>query len=103
MTGQVSASSLDSSTVSSMYQVGLLCVASASMLSGLSAALTQRALAGSIQRNTMLYSAEMAVYGILFLLINLYFNNDIKGDSLWSNWDLPTLIPVVSNVSSTAC
>lgn len=97
MTGP--SASATATTPTSMYNIGLICVASASMLSGLSAALTQRALSGTIQRNTMVLSAEMAVYGIVFLLINLYFNNDIKGDSLLSNWDMATLIPVVAQVS----
>jgi len=88
-----------SGNVTSMYHFGMVCVATASMLSGLSAALTQRALVGSASRHTMLYSAEMAVYGIVFLLCNLYFNNDIQeGKSLWSNWDLATMFPVITNV-----
>lgn len=73
------------------------------MLSGLSAALTQRAMtsvAGRKQRHVLLLSAEMAVYGILFLLVNLAFNSDIRpGGHLLSNWDLLTMLPVVANVS----
>lgn len=90
-----------SHVASSAYQLGLLCVAIASMLSGLSAALTQRVLVGAKQRHPFFFSAELAVYGIVFLLINLVFNNDIKGPSghLFSNWDTMTLIPVVTNVS----
>lgn len=89
----------------SMYQIGLLCVAIASMLSGLSATLTQRAITGSTQRSTMLLSAEMAVYGIIFLLLNLVFNSNIKESpaSLLSNWDVPTLLPVITNVSIVMC
>ena len=110
MSGQQSAATVSSTAAAaasvaagttSMYHLGLLCVASASMLSGLSAALTQRALSGVKPRHTLMLSAEMAVYGILFLLINLYFNNDIKSPSgsLLSNWNLQTLIPVTTNVS----
>jgi UDP-sugar transporter A1/2/3 len=98
------ASSSAAADTNSMYQIGLLCVAAASMLSGLSAALTQRAVTGSGggARNTLLLSAEMAVYGIIFLLINLVFNNDTKGSgSLLTNWNLPTLIPVITNVRVT--
>ena len=77
-------------------------VGGASMLSGLSAALTQRALVGGKQRHPFFFSAELAVYGIIFLLINLIFNNDIKGggSALFSNWDWMTLIPVIINVSA---
>mmetsp|Transcript_6495 Transcript_6495/g.14318 ORF Transcript_6495/g.14318 Transcript_6495/m.14318 type:complete len:321 (-) Transcript_6495:155-1117(-) len=82
--------------LSPTYQMGVLCVAGASMLSGLSAALTQRALVGAQQRHPLFFSAELAVYGILFLLGNLYFNSDMKG-SILSGWDLKTLIPVSTN------
>ena len=85
--------------VTTEYQFGLFCVASASMLSGLSAALTQRALSGTQSRHTMLYSAEMAVYGIVFLLGNLMVNSDIQaGSTLWAHWDLSTMFPVITNV-----
>lgn len=106
MGGQASAAAADSAS-SSMYQVGLLFVGAASMLSGLSATLTQRAVSGGSgggQRNTMVLSAEMAVYGIVILALNLVFNSDIKAGagggagSLLSHWDLPTLIPVITNV-----
>ncbi len=91
----------DNNAVNTEYQFGLFCVASASMLSGLSAALTQRALSGKQSRHTMLYSAEMAVYGIVFLLGNLMVNGEIQaGSTLWAHWDLSTMFPVVTNVSN---
>jgi len=100
----------DVETMSPSYQMGVACVAGASMLSGLSAALTQRALVGAQQRHPLFFSAELAVYGILFLLGNLYFNSDIKGTNssmgalaLFSNWDLMTFIPVVTSVSGFCC
>lgn len=77
----------------------------ASLLSGLSAALTQRAMTSSSaaknnQRHVLVLSAEMAIYGIIFLLINLAFNSDIEeGGSLVSNWTFLTMIPVLTNVS----
>ena len=89
----------------SMYQIGLLSVAAASMLSGLSATLTQKAITGSKQRSTMLLSAEMAVYGIIFLMLNLVLNSNIKEspNSLLNNWDMPTILPVITNVSESHC
>lgn len=83
------------------YNFGLAAVAIASMLSGLSAALSQRALVGAKPRSSVFFSGELAVYGILFLLVNLIFNNDIQGGGfgLFTNWTLPTLIPVITNVS----
>ncbi len=81
--------------------LGIVLVATASLLSGLSAALTQRALTASSQkRHVFLLSAEMAVYGILFLLVNLALNSDVPlGGGLLSNWTLFTVIPVATNVS----
>lgn len=72
------------------------------MMSGLSAALTQKALVSvTQQRHPLFFSAELAFYGIIFLLINLYFNNDIRDNStsLFTNWDLYTFIPVITNVT----
>ena len=88
---------------------GMLLVAGASLLSGLSSALTQKAVTPvemkdkklMVPRHTMLLSAEMAVYGIAFLLVNLYFNSDIaKGGTIISHWTLWTFIPVLTNVRS---
>lgn len=92
-----SPTSLPTSITSDKYQLGLAMVAGASMISGLSAALTQKGLVGDRKRFPFFFSAELAVYGIIFLLINLIFNNDIKGGSLFSNWNYYTLIPVVTN------
>lgn len=85
-------------TSSSDYNLGLLMVCSASMMSGLCAALTQMALVDFRKRHPFFFSAELAVFGIVFLLINLVFNNDIKeGGFLFSNWSLLTLVPVITN------
>lgn len=82
------------------YNFGLIAVATASLLSGLSTALTQRALTAGKPRPSSYFSAEMAVYSIFFLLVNLYFNNDIKGGGydLFQGWQLSLMIPVLSNV-----
>lgn len=91
---------METKSMDSNYQLGLVMVAGASMLSGLSAALTQKTLVSkSNQRHPILFSAELAIYGILFLIINMVFNSDIKGGWLFSNWDAATLIPVTTNVS----
>jgi len=89
--------SFSAPSLSSDYQFGLIMVATASMLSGMSAALTQQALVDFRKRQPFFFSAEMALYGIFFLLLNLLFNNDIKGGGLFSHWDLLTLIPVITN------
>ncbi len=99
MSGNSSASAV--STDHEHKNFGILLVGTASLLSGLSAALTQRAITatGKKQRHVFLLSAEMAVYGIIFLLGNLAFNSDVAvGGGLLSHWTIFTLIPVVSNV-----
>eukprot|EP01038_Epipyxis_sp_PR26KG_P015373 gene15373-20724_t len=83
----------------SNYHLGLIMVAIASMISGFAAALTQRALVdNSKKRHPYFFSAELAVYGIIFLLINNHFNSDIaEGGNILSNWNLLTFIPVITN------
>ena len=51
-------------------------VLGASTLSGLSTALTQRALVGSAPRHALFFSAELAVYGIAFLIVNMFFSDE---------------------------
>ena len=77
-------------------------VLGASMLSGLSAALTQKALVSSKPRHPLFFSAELAVYGIIFLLVRALFSKEgasiLSGD-LFSGWTPYTFIPVATNVS----
>jgi hypothetical protein len=74
-------------------------VAVASLLSGISAALTQKALVGFRKQQPFFLSAELALYGIFFLLLNLYFNSDVQsGGSFFSHWNLYCFVPVVTNV-----
>ena len=58
------------------YQLGVLMVLGASMLSGLSTALTQRALTNALPRHALFFSAELAVYGILALFASLAASTD---------------------------
>ena len=74
------------------------------MLSGLSAALTQRALVGSKPRHPLFFSAELAVYGIIFLLVRALFSSEsgiITTGALFSGWTPYTFIPVITNVRVT--
>jgi hypothetical protein len=76
-------------------------VLGASMLSGLSAALTQKALVGSKPRHPLFFSAELAVYGIIFLLVRALFSSEsgiITSGALFSGWTAYTFIPVTTNV-----
>ena len=92
-----SASTLD-------YHFGLFCCLTASGLSGLSGALVQRALSGTVAQNPFLYTAELATYGIIFLLVTSLFREkerDIMlSGNLFTNWEVYTLIPVSANVST---
>jgi hypothetical protein len=89
--------SLDSAN----YRLGLMMVLGASMLSGLSAALTQKALVGSKPRHPLFFSAELAVYGIIFLVVRALFSAEsesILAGNLFAGWNPYTFIPVTTNV-----
>jgi len=78
---------------------GLTVVLSASFISGLAAALTQRSLSGAnAARNSLVFSAELAVWGIMFLLPSLIMQI-IRGKNLLANWRLHTLLPVFVNAA----
>lgn len=80
------------------YSLGVAVVLGASMLSGLSSALTQRVLVSAKPRHPLFFSAELAVYGIVFLLLNAALRDGgILGRDFFRGWTPLTLIPVVSN------
>ena len=70
--------------------VAVLCVVAASMISGLSAALTQKVLQKK-GTNSILVSAQLAVYGILFLTAKELLLNQAttaaEASSLLAGWD----------------
>ena len=84
------------------YTLGVAMVAGASLLSGVSGALTQRALSDNSAgaRHSVFFSAELAVYGILVLLLSAVVSADgakVLSSGLFAHWDIYTLIPVVAN------
>lgn len=104
----------DSSLLYSVYaalfssnNVAVVCVVAASMLSGLSAALTQMIL--SKESNSLLVSAQLAVYGLIFLMAKeIAWENCDKAllssvalvlDDLASGWDRWALLPVLSSAA----
>lgn len=100
--GEVAANTVDLSLDSANYRLGLMMVLGASMLSGLSAALTQKALVGPKPRHPLFFSAELAVFGIIFLVIRAFFSKEgasIMSGRLFTGWTPYTFIPVVTNVS----
>lgn len=96
--------SLDSSQgLSENYHIGVVFVLTASMMSGISTALTQRALAAAAYpRHAFLFSAELAFFGILFLIGYCFFQPADKelllSGTLFANWSTQTFIPVTTNV-----
>jgi hypothetical protein len=85
------------------YQFGLFCCLTASGLSGLSGVLVQKALVGSTPQNPFVFTAELAVYGIVFLLISSLFSprdrDLLLNGNLFLNWTTATFIPVTANVN----
>lgn len=87
--------------------LGIVLVLTASMISGISTALTQKTLqlsGNGKSRNSIFLSAEMAVYAIIFLLVSDKFNSSNKTnlkceikDNFFAYWDKFTFIPVISN------
>ncbi|KAG5183180.1 putative UDP-galactose translocator [Tribonema minus] len=77
------------------WELGILPVVGASLLSGFSAAVTQKSLQER-GRNSFLLSAELAVYGVLTLLLpSAASTGSLQG--LWEGWTIRTVIPVVTN------
>lgn len=84
----------------SNWWLGIPCVVLASALSGLGSGLTEWILQGQ-KRNSYLFSAEMAVLGMVAMLVGMVF--DMSPDSqrfsekgLWYEWTPFTLIPVLT-------
>lgn len=81
-----------------LHGLGFWCAVSASGLSGLGAALSERALQAE-KRNSYLFSAELAVFSSLSLLITFVFSADgreIMQRGFFSGWELPSAaLPLV--------
>lgn len=82
------------------YKLGIILVTIASLLSGISTALTQKALVGKGRRNPILFSAELASFGIIFLIISSIFQSDgykMISNGFFNEWNINTFIPVITN------
>ena len=84
------------------YTLSLLAVGGASLLSGLSAAATQLALQAR-QRDSIVYSAEMAAVSMALLLAGDLYSGDGTSSLLSADvahgWTPQTWIPVLTNAS----
>lgn len=89
------------------YKIGVMVVLAASVLSGISAAFVEKAFVAIKQRNALLFSAELALYGIIFLLSKeVLFGGSVTNtlsSKLFASWTPLTLIPVMTNVSLFLC
>jgi UDP-sugar transporter A1/2/3 len=81
----------------STYITGITMILGASAISGLSTALTQKALKSG--RHALLFSGELAVFGIFVLVVTDWFQKKqlFQEGGPFQGWTLSTLIPVVSN------
>ncbi|ETV85033.1 hypothetical protein, variant 2 [Aphanomyces astaci] len=95
-----SGSSGDHSDMSSTdrFYSGFVPVLVASVLSGFGAALTQLSLQ-THARDASLVTAELCVYGSLFLLANMLLQSPSATSLSFDGWTIYTLIPVVSTAT----
>eukprot|EP01084_Bolivina_argentea_P055341 101472_1 len=96
--------SLDSIDKNKSY--GLICIIIASIMSGLAGTLTQKALQSEkLPRNSILFSIELAFYGVIFSCFRLYFESifDIFDGTLiakngfFHHLETTVLIPITTN------
>jgi len=80
------------------FWLGIVPVLAAALSSGLTAALTQRALKGEKGRNSWLYSIELSVWGSLLLLLGTLASSQSRQKLLlqgpYHGWTLSCYIPV---------
>lgn len=85
------------------YNLGLFWCILASSISGLSGALVQKAVTGPNPQHSLLYTSELAMYGIVFLLGSSLFSEKdrvvLLSGTLFNGWTMKTFIPVTANVS----
>ena len=84
------------------FWLGFVPVLAASILSGLAAALSQKALQGQ-KRGSYLFTSELAFFSIITMLVNMMLTGDsIAIDGFFDGWTWHALIPIVSQCLSFA-
>lgn len=84
---------------------GVLAVLSASFISGLAGALTQKSLqgdAGSLGRNSYFFTMEISIASLFFMLLSTLRSKDgenIRTKGFFHDWTPRTMIPIVTNAS----
>jgi len=76
---------------------GIVPVLTGSILSGIATTVSQKVLQND-NKNSYLYTTELAVWGILTLLIYIQFNNEKIGDEgIFKGWTPMTVLPIFTN------
>lgn len=90
----------DSSDEKNSFMHGIVPLCIASALSGLASALCQYSLQGSIQRNSLVFSMELAAYCLVATIFALVVSQASAGAELHifrlQGWDVYTPIPVIA-------
>jgi len=81
--------------------LGAACCAVGTALSGFGSAITELVLVGK-QKHALMFSAELAFFSVLILLVNLALDLNGDGTSMrsqgfFSHWDEKTIVPVLAN------
>jgi UDP-sugar transporter A1/2/3 len=83
------------------FQLGVVPVLIASLLSGFSAAVTERVLRQQ-SRNSFLYTLELSIYSVIVLLLSFVGGPDqamIQSKGFFHGWTLWTMAPVLTQAS----
>merc|ERR1719474_428177 len=101
-----SSSQTDALSIENTSSLGIAAILTASIMSGLAGTLTQKALQSEASpRNTLVFSCELAVYGIAFTFLRVFIENGLHildGDLIakqgfLSNLEMTVLIPITVN------
>jgi len=97
---------LAASSTSSNHAQGVAAVLTASFISGLAGALTQKSLQGSKGRNSYLFTMELCVASIFFLGSSMLANPkdrqqlmSISDGGFFKGWTPQTIIPILTNAA----
>jgi len=98
--------SSSSSTLTSNHAQGVAAVLTASFISGLAGAFTQKSLQGSRGRNSYLFTMELCVASIFFLVSSMLVNpkdrkqlTSISEGGFFKGWTPQTIIPIFTNAA----
>jgi len=82
------------------FSHGVLPIMTASFLSGLAGAITQKSLQSGGGRNALMFTMELCVASILILLVSFATSEDgkqIQQRGFFDKWSLLTMVPILTN------